>query len=582
MKARATMAATVLAMATLGAAVNPAQAQNALGDGRGLDANLQQGSGGVNQPARIGGPINTNPIVTGNVTGSSFFRDNVGYRAPGDFTDISSDDELFRFRAVSQPSSIPAITSRTFGQRMAPDLYFRDISGVTAADVRVDGGTPAAIWRARAAQDSLFDTGTITGSILTTGRRPSGAAGTLGYFESTDGRLMELTASPLFGVSGRPIEIRLDDLQLDRTLTRPTDAAAPQIDPQDLQAQLPTGFIEPVRWGAEPVADPLTAEMLGLPSPLLAPSMEIGLQLQEWTMQRLGEQAPEQMQQRVQRLESSIFRPLESMQAAPGEDVYVDLLRMLREGTQAPAEQRQRPQIDLERPSEQQLNSAEQMRQRALDALRRGLGPEEPGQPPALPQVPQPVEELVQRLDADLPTLGTLAGNRQDLANQHMREAELALADGRYFDAERRYERVLRLRPGYPLARVGLMHSQLGAGMIRSAALNLRNIFAAHPELIAVRYDTNLLPSEERLQWVRSELDSIIERTEQQYPALMLAYLGYQTSNRELVQYGLDLAQARDPADPLIPLLRRIWLDEGPAQQAPQNENADAADTPEK
>src|SRR5690554_6057717 len=101
MNARATMTATVLtAAAVTGLMTGVAHGQNALGDGRALDNNLQQGSGGINQGVSpLGGRIDPNRVITGNVTGSTFFRDNVGYRAPGDFTDVSSDDELFRFRA---------------------------------------------------------------------------------------------------------------------------------------------------------------------------------------------------------------------------------------------------------------------------------------------------------------------------------------------------------------------------------------------------------------------------------------------------------------------------------------------------
>ena len=40
----------------------------------------------------------------------------------------------------------------------------------------------------------------------------------------------------------------------------------------------------------------------------------------------------------------------------------------------------------------------------------------------------------------------------------------------------------------------------------------------------------------------------------------MMAYLGYQVDSRQLIRYGLAVAESRAPKDPLRPLLRRIWL----------------------
>jgi len=37
-----------------------------------------------------------------------------------------------------------------------------------------------------------------------------------------------------------------------------------------------------------------------------------------------------------------------------------------------------------------------------------------------------------------------------------------------------------------------------------------------------------------------------------------------QTNNEKLVRYGLDLSQAQNPVDSLIPLLRQVWLEQTP------------------
>jgi len=55
--------------------------------------------------------------------------------------------------------------------------------------------------------------------------------------------------------------------------------------------------------------------------------------------------------------------------------------------------------------------------------------------------------------------------------------------------------------------------------------------------------------------------------SDRQDAPLMLAYLGYQTGADELTQYGLDYAQARQPNDTLLMLLRQIWLKGAPTTQ---------------
>ena len=184
---------------------------------------------------------------------------------------------------------------------------------------------------------------------------------------------------------------------------------------------------------------------------------------------------------------------------------------------------------------------------------------------------------MIKTLDYELPSLETLAGQQKTRINRLMREAETHLINGRHFDAEENYQLVLIGMPRHPMARVGVIHAQLGAGMIRSAAVNLRVLFEQHPEMIATRYKENLLPRPERLQWVRREIEKVVRRSRQAETALLLAYLGYQTRQDDLAAYGLDLAQTRSPLDPLNILLRRIWLDqkrERPAPAVPPAEKA--------
>jgi hypothetical protein len=108
--------------------------------------------------------------------------------------------------------------------------------------------------------------------------------------------------------------------------------------------------------------------------------------------------------------------------------------------------------------------------------------------------------------------------------------------------------------------------------MIRSAAFNLRQLFESHPELIATRYGADLLPPADRMDWLQSELQRQIDRNASGLEAgLMLAYLGHQVESRQLVRYGLAVAEEAAPLDGLVPVLRRIWLH---GQTAPADSNA--------
>ncbi len=144
---------------------------------------------------------------------------------------------------------------------------------------------------------------------------------------------------------------------------------------------------------------------------------------------------------------------------------------------------------------------------------------------------------------------------------------ELALEQGKYFDAQRRFNQALQFIPGHPLATAGLGHAKIGAGLYLSAGYVLQSLLSFQPEMIDVEYDPKLLPP--RLELVRaavtigSLLD--IERDAGTY-AFLLAYIGHQLHDEEMITKGLNtLAIYAGANDPLIPLLKSIWLKQNPA-----------------
>ena len=221
------------------------------------------------------------------------------------------------------------------------------------------------------------------------------------------------------------------------------------------------------------------------------------------------------------------------------------------------------------------LNALEQ-RIRELQNQLQGRPAETPAQPEA-GEEDQPERSI--RLDretmrviresgGDVETLiaGAPAG---DLYAQHMARGQELLAEERFFDAEARFVAALGLHPSDPAAAVGRMHAQLGAGMLESASINLRQLLIEHPQLAGVKYGASLLPPLHRLEELKSlirERAGKLSRLEAQ-AGLLLAYIGFQTDDEQALSDGLDLVVKIDREtiaadgrpDPVAALVLEIW-----------------------
>lgn len=106
-----TMAIVTLAW-TLALGAN-AGAQDALGDGRGLENSLSATSSRNYQRPSLANEIRfRNAIATGNAPGGLSFRGDLGYTAPGDFRGQLGSDDLFAFRRDSLYSGLAGMGIR--------------------------------------------------------------------------------------------------------------------------------------------------------------------------------------------------------------------------------------------------------------------------------------------------------------------------------------------------------------------------------------------------------------------------------------------------------------------------------------
>ncbi|MEM1423299.1 MAG: hypothetical protein AAGH64_04775, partial [Planctomycetota bacterium] len=191
----------------------------------------------------------------------------------------------------------------------------------------------------------------------------------------------------------------------------------------------------------------------------------------------------------------------------------------------------------------------------------------------------EPVETLEQRLLRTIEDARDVLGRSVEIDElrvasddpaylRHFERGVELLEEGRYFDAEERFAAALQLAQGDPMAAIGRLHAQIGAGMYLSAGTNLRRLVIAYPELLAARLDARFLPTGERLDATRELLR---ERMGQGFmlnrdAAALLAYLGVQTGNERDVEDGLARYRAlttdgrTGESDALAPLLERAWL----------------------
>jgi hypothetical protein len=174
--------------------------------------------------------------------------------------------------------------------------------------------------------------------------------------------------------------------------------------------------------------------------------------------------------------------------------------------------------------------------------------------------------DLIRSL-GELPPMTTMVPTGFDAYAEHMAEGEKHMASSRYFDAEERFTAALSSKPIDAMAAMGRVHAQLGAGVFISAAMNLRDALAKHPEAIGVRYAPGLLPRPGRIVTIVERLDDLIKNEPERSrdAGLLLAYVGYQTDQPALVDRGLAAARVLPsgaPADQMARLdavLRDAW-----------------------
>ncbi len=519
--------------------------------GRALDANPGVGSGAINGQV---GPTpadfrRRNDLITGNTTSFGAFRDEVGYGSAADFRDALGSDDLSRFRFQSVP--------RTPGSPEFSAFETFSTPGSGSLPSNPYDFEPVVIGGNRLSNLASRTNPGLRSSLGVVGQPNANLRQTIGLVGVDANNLLEIQADPSLGI-------------ITQVQPRPGATTAAQFG-RDINAALLPETDAPVNPEARVEADPIDGlATTGVDSVPLAERPNglgafIGQQLQPGRLQPDGTYA-EPNEDQVQRLRDLILEESESEEGEGADTAFDSLLRDITDENREDTDLGEAGDLPVDVPSQEELDAAaeerEATRQRLLEFLQENA-PEGVTVTEDNLSEQGALGELIEELDYELPELRTLVGERESRVAELMAQAEQEMGEGQYFTADNTYQRVLALSPDEPLARAGRVHALMGAGMVRSAAVQLRQLFEDHPELIAARYGDVLLPSAERLDRIDDDLNRMIDQPNTGDEAgIMLAYLGYQLRSTPLIRYGLDRAEAKSPRDSLIPLLRRIWLDE--------------------
>jgi len=580
-----------LALTTLS---GQAFAQDALGDGSALDANTgQNGRKNFQRPSLASELSFRNAIATGNAPGGLSFRGDLGYRASGEFTGDLGSDSLFAFRRDSLYSGLAGMgirgtdaiqyqfamttgaapTQNLMGNlSISRDNYYSNYTNsygqsVSGSSIQYDQETDDLDQRGkqlstyRPSQDSSF-TGADSGSMLGTLRSASTYTTTNNlqpallsvYTEGIDRKAVGLIASPLLGITSTPMAE--EDSIANPLVARPPNA----INPGQTTNRLPTSYeglvdqmrehVEKLRTDEENVQSTIRTDETN-DSWLIRQMQDLREKL--YGVKPANEDDPNN---------TDPSDPTESMNNNPDP---------------TDPEEVNDPNITLDPRDYLPENSNSPLSQAIQDSLRNinsDATSVELYDPTVMAIDPETLKVLRGASAREIEQLLDPRAADRDIYGEHMVTGQRLISEGRYFDAEERFTHALSINPGNIPAQLGRLHAQIGAGMVLSASVNLQSLFSLHPEVVASKYSGELLPDDKRIIKLTDRLKEraglttpelsqrVMESDRVRVSAgILLAYLGYQLDDEQMVSQGLTVVKERgDESDQRFSsLLSQVW-----------------------
>lgn len=605
-----------------------AGAQDALGDGRALDANPgQYGRGNVQQPGLAEELRFRNAIATGNAPGGLSFRGDVGYRAPSEFTGELGSDSLFAFRRDSLYSGLAGMGIRgtdalqyqfalTTGAAPPRNLMgnlsfsredqFSTASGLPGRGslrsdqtIGIDRDQFDMDDRGQALSTRLDSiTGMDTGSMMGTLRSSStyNTTSTLQpsllsvYAEGEQSRPVGLVASPLLGITPTPLadpRTREPNPLVTRPPNADTDPTVPGGLPSTRVTTAYDDLVQQMRDRVEAMR-----QKLGEDAPRSIRTDEtndewLTRQMQDIRNKLYGTPSNGQNGQDDQQQDDADTDPMNDPAANPAnnpldQNNLTDPTRPTsptRPGTDPDAGTQRGPGSDsllIEQDPDSPLAKRLAEREKQIEAVNKQF---ELYDPTEMAIDPDTLEVLRGNAANEIEQLLDPGAESRDLYSEHIVAGQRLIADARYFDAEERFTHALSIRPGDVVAQQGRLHAQIGAGMVLSASVNLQSLYSVHPELITTRFAERVLPGVERVKVLKQVLRERAGLAETALGSrriegdrvrvasgLLLAYLGYQTRDEQTIEAGLGVVRelGNDSDRRFGNLLSQLWLDASP------------------
>ncbi len=562
--------------AALGGAASAARAQNALGDGRALDNKAVPGQGTpTGQPTaskRLEDQIRfNNQIATGQAGAGRSFRGSMGYRGTDEFRGTLGTESLFQFRRETNVANALAGA----GVRASDALRFQ--AGLSTGQ----GAAPAAAALFSDRRGSVASGDTLS-SLRSPAQYQSRSAlmpTVLGYRTVESLGPLVITASPLRGLGWVPLDAG----------SGPVAGSAPGPVPIYEGAAALSG-LERVARGVAPVSDSRqmrqAREMAKLAGPSAAGGpIDVRLSPPVDDYGRVMQRVSQAIEQRIIDPGAAVStrpvaqpagatgaagqREIKDAGAGPGDPVVArpawldeldDLRRKLRgERAEQAGEAGARPKV------EQRLNPR--------TGRMEDVEPEQP-EGPGLNSSELRVVDALKVAEETVVNFVPAGVSGADVFASRMAEGQRCLAERRYFDAEAAFTVAAAAQRDHPMALMGRVHAQLGAGLFLSAAANLRAALTLHPELVATKYAPGLLPPRERAAALHEQISADLGRELGVLGAdgaLLIAYMGRQYGTAGWLERGLGELRARTdggdgPGLALVALLERVW---GAAPAAP-------------
>lgn len=623
------LAAVVAMTIAMGAGSPTALAQYyrggpANGGGNMLQRNLQQGGGGYGQTRDERGRsmLNfRNSVIYGNAGGGLSFQGSIPYTAPSEFRGKLQSDALYAFRRDSFYSSVANSGVRSgdaLAYRRSMMIGGQRPQGVEGSLSLPRGGTPRAFNPTPVASPTQGSLGRSSPnyqlpSLVGAGNRVrrSGSGATL----TSQGALNQLKSNALQNATGantRSSMYSQDDYNLtgDNLRSR-VNSFTPQLGPSEDPMSQRSPQADTLRQQTERMGATNKGAAPEQASPTsAAPTRASGAPLSSGLSKPAGQTNTtyDELRDRINKLLPS--QPGES-RSSTGPSTGPASLTPASAGPSAAMREFQKQISDLSadlRTDAGRVNMSAAARSRVGQGIAKtGVTPAGDGKDAATrpferielgpdgtpiprderlgPSIDPKTLRVIRAAGAHVDTLIPGGAARRDIYGESMASGQQALGEGRYFDAEERFARANSMRRGDTTSAVGMLHAQLGAGMVLSGGKSLRTLITDHPEITAMRYAENLRPSAARsAELIERFRENIAAKGRlRRESALLLAYLGYQVGDKALTAEGLDgLAkadadeQATDPAAAsdarLIALLTGVWLAEDEPAPTPEAE----------